>query len=190
MAAPLTPASILREFCPLYYLQNAIPSKVPTFFIYTTSHKGANLASVEKCFLTATCLTSCIFMVYVTYELSNVRMTESSQCVRPAVWHSHWLICFLRRLITHVVVITVTVVRSEADHSVPVQVSPDDKQIRHSSWLISLIPGPGPPLCLFLILEYDHMTVLFSVTCHICVYQPSYSPTLLPCWVSQSQGGF
>eukprot|EP00066_Takifugu_rubripes_P028769 XP_011618035.1 PREDICTED: tectonin beta-propeller repeat-containing protein 2 [Takifugu rubripes] len=32
MAAPLTPASILREFCPLYYLQNAIPSKVQRGF--------------------------------------------------------------------------------------------------------------------------------------------------------------
>lgn len=31
MAAPLAPASVLREFCPLYYLRNAIPSKVPTF---------------------------------------------------------------------------------------------------------------------------------------------------------------
>lgn len=30
MAAQPTPPSILREFCPLYYLLNAIPSKVLT----------------------------------------------------------------------------------------------------------------------------------------------------------------
>ncbi|CAF89620.1 unnamed protein product [Tetraodon nigroviridis] len=32
MAAPLAPPSVLREFCPLYYLRNAIPSKVQRGF--------------------------------------------------------------------------------------------------------------------------------------------------------------
>lgn len=32
MAAPLTPPSVLREFCPLYYLRNAIPPKVTHLF--------------------------------------------------------------------------------------------------------------------------------------------------------------
>lgn len=41
MAAPLTPPSILREFCPLYYLQNAIPSKVRTFLLHKLRHWGA-----------------------------------------------------------------------------------------------------------------------------------------------------
>lgn len=30
MAAEAIPSSVLREFCPLYYLLNAIPAKVPT----------------------------------------------------------------------------------------------------------------------------------------------------------------
>lgn len=46
MAAPLTPASILREFCPLYYLQNAIPSKVWTFLLYKLRLWGAKLVSI------------------------------------------------------------------------------------------------------------------------------------------------